>query len=41
MTGDVEKLLRQRESLREVIEAISSELALRPLLTSIVRTPAN
>lgn len=30
-------LLRQRETLREVIEAISSELELRPLLTSIVR----
>jgi signal transduction histidine kinase len=37
MKADVEKLLRQRESLREVIEAISSELALRPLLTSIVQ----
>ncbi len=30
-------LLRQQESLREVIESISSELELRPLLTRIVR----
>lgn len=30
-------LLRQQESLREVIEAISRELELRPLLTNIVR----
>src|SRR5258706_16400758 len=30
-------LLRQFESLREVIESISSELELRPLLTRIVR----
>src|SRR5687768_8984069 len=37
MPADADRLLRQRESLREVIEAISSELALRPLLTSIVR----
>lgn len=33
---DVERLLRQRESLREVIESISGELELRPLLTRIV-----
>jgi signal transduction histidine kinase len=37
MTGADERLLRQHESLRQVIESISSELALRPLLTSIVR----
>jgi GAF domain-containing protein len=30
-------LLRQQESLREIIESISSELELRPLLTLIVR----
>src|SRR5690348_2587601 len=30
-------LLRRQESLREVIESISSELELRPLLTRIVR----
>lgn len=30
-------LIRQQESLREVIESISSELELRPLLTRIVR----
>jgi signal transduction histidine kinase len=35
-TVDVERLLRQQESLREVVEAISSELELRPLLTTIV-----
>ena len=33
---DSARLLRQRESLREVIESISSELELRPLLTRIV-----
>lgn len=33
----VDRLLRQQESLREVVESISSELELRPLLTSIVR----
>jgi len=33
----LEQLLRQQESLREVIESISSELELRPLLTRIVR----
>ncbi|MCQ3975316.1 MAG: hypothetical protein DPW09_17880 [Anaerolineae bacterium] len=32
-----EQLLRQQESLRQVIESISSELELRPLLTRIVR----
>lgn len=32
-----EDLLRQQESLRAVIESISSELELRPLLTRIVR----
>jgi len=35
--GEVERLLRQRVSLSEVIESISSELELRPLLTRIVR----
>lgn len=34
---DAERLLRQRETLREVIESISSELELRPLLHSILR----
>ena len=34
---DAERLLRQRESLREVIESISSELELRPLLQLILR----
>ncbi|MGH2544215.1 MAG: sensor histidine kinase [Ardenticatenaceae bacterium] len=34
---DIEALLQQQESLREVIEAISSELELRPLLTRVVR----
>ncbi len=33
----VDRLLRQQESLREVVESISSELELRPLLTAIVR----
>ena len=33
----VERLLRQQESLHQVVEAISSELELRPLLTTIVR----
>lgn len=32
-----ESLLRQQEGLRQVIESISSELELRPLLTEIVR----
>jgi signal transduction histidine kinase len=35
--SDAGRLLRQRESLREVIESISSELELRPLLLRIVR----
>jgi signal transduction histidine kinase len=35
--SDASRLLRQRESLREVIESISSELELRPLLQRIVR----
>jgi len=34
---NLEALLRQQESLRAVIESISHELALRPLLTRIVR----
>jgi len=34
---DFDMLLQQRESLREVIESISSELELRPLLTRIIR----
>jgi GAF domain-containing protein/anti-sigma regulatory factor (Ser/Thr protein kinase) len=34
---DPATLLRQQESLREIIESISSELELRPLLTLIVR----
>lgn len=34
---DLAELVRQQESLREVIESISSELELRPLLTRIVR----
>lgn len=36
-TPDFEELLHQQESLREVIESISSELELRSLLTNIVR----
>lgn len=35
--GEAEALARQHATLRQVIEAISSELELRPLLTSIVR----
>src|ERR1044071_4885294 len=35
--SDPRRLLRQQESLRDVIESISSELELRPLLTRIVR----
>jgi signal transduction histidine kinase len=35
--ADLAELVRQQESLREVIESISSELELRPLLTRIVR----
>jgi signal transduction histidine kinase len=34
---DAEELLRQRETLRRVVEEMSSELELRPLLTGIVR----
>jgi len=34
---NLEQLLRQQESLRQVIESISSELELRPLLTRIIR----
>jgi signal transduction histidine kinase len=34
--ADAPRLLRQRESLREVVESISSELALAPLLDGIV-----
>lgn len=36
-TPDLTNLLRQQESLRGIIESISSELELRPLLTLIVR----
>lgn len=36
-TGNLEAILRQQESLRAIIESISGELELRPLLTSIVR----
>ena len=36
-SANFERLLRQQESLRQVIESISSELELRPLLTRIVR----
>lgn len=35
--ADLKALLRQQESLRQVIESISSELEFRPLLTLIVR----
>ncbi len=35
--SDAELLLRQREALRVVVEGISSELELQPLLTAIVR----
>jgi signal transduction histidine kinase len=35
--GDLQTLLRQQESLRAIIESISSELKLRPLLTDIVQ----
>jgi signal transduction histidine kinase len=35
---NLEALLRQRESLRDVIESISGELALEPLLTRIVES---
>ncbi|WP_420645006.1 GAF domain-containing protein [Candidatus Leptofilum sp.] len=36
-TADLKKILRQQETLREIIESISSELELRPLLTRIVQ----
>ena len=36
-TTDLEAILRQQETLRQIIESISSELELRPLLTSIVQ----
>lgn len=36
-TADLQTVLRQQETLRAVIESISSELELRPLLTRIVR----
>ena len=36
-TADSQKILRQQESLRAIIESISSELELRPLLTLIVQ----
>ena len=36
-SASAEALARQQESLRAVIESISSELQLRPLLTRIVR----
>ena len=36
-TANLEELLRQQESLRTIIESISSELELRPLLTRIVQ----
>ncbi|MFZ0546549.1 MAG: GAF domain-containing protein [Candidatus Promineifilaceae bacterium] len=34
----VKKMLRQQESLRAIIESISSELELRPLLTRIIKS---
>ncbi|MCA9923576.1 MAG: GAF domain-containing protein, partial [Anaerolineales bacterium] len=36
-TAELKKVLRQQETLREIIESISSELELRPLLTRIVQ----
>jgi signal transduction histidine kinase len=36
-TAELQKVLRQQETLRTVIESISSELELRPLLTRIVQ----
>ncbi|MCA9953493.1 MAG: GAF domain-containing sensor histidine kinase [Ardenticatenaceae bacterium] len=36
-TADLQKILRQQETLRAIIESISSELELRPLLTRIVQ----
>lgn len=35
--AELEEILRQQESLRAIIESISSQLELRPLLTSIVQ----
>ena len=35
--ADLEAILHQQETLRQIIESISSELELRPLLTSIVQ----
>ena len=35
-SAELEAILRQQETLRQIIESISSELELRPLLTSIV-----
>lgn len=35
--ADLKKILRQQESLRAIMESISSELELRPLLTRIVQ----
>ncbi|MBC7870177.1 MAG: hypothetical protein H7Y09_05010, partial [Chitinophagaceae bacterium] len=35
-TPDFKTLLQQQEILRQVIESISSELELRPLLTRII-----
>ena len=35
--ADLKKVLRQQESLRAIVESISSELELRPLLTRIVQ----
>lgn len=35
--SELQELLRQQESLRDLIESISSQLELRPLLTQIVR----
>lgn len=37
VTGNLEKVLQQQETLRTIIESISSELELRPLLTRIVQ----
>lgn len=36
-TAELQKILRQQETLRAIIESISSELELRPLLTRIVQ----
>ena len=37
LTGRLERLSREQESLRAVVESISAELELRPLLTRILR----